>query len=99
MKILILTLLMFFDFFHKKKILKALNKLLEKNNNIIFDVGAHKGESIFLFQKNFISSNFYSFEPLKDNFFKLKKNTLKFKQNINYFNIGRRWCTAKITCI
>ena len=52
MKFMILTLLMFFDFFHKKKILKALNKLLEKKKNIIFDVGAHKGESILLFQKN-----------------------------------------------
>jgi FkbM family methyltransferase len=51
-------------------------------------VGAHKGESILLFQKNFISSIFFSFEPLKDNFFKLKKNTFKFKQNIYYFNIA-----------
>ncbi len=49
MKPFVLTLLAFFDFFHKKKIIYRLRALLKNNNIIIFDVGAHHGESIFFF--------------------------------------------------
>ena len=51
MKFFVLKTLMFFDFFHKRKILKALKNLLKNNNNIIFDVGGHHGESIFFLMK------------------------------------------------
>ena len=38
-KFFVLKVLMFFDYFHKKKILMVLKKLLGNGNKIIFDVG------------------------------------------------------------
>ena len=86
MKSFVLTVLMFFDFFHKRKVLVALKSLLKEKKNIIFDVGAHQGESISFFEKNFNIFKIYSFEPLKNNFIKLKKNTSFFRDNIVYLN-------------
>ena len=81
MKFFVLKILMVFDFFHKKKILKALKDQLSKHNNIIiFDVGGHHGESIFFFNQNFDTSKIYTFEPIKDNFLKLKKKNKKYKR-------------------
>ena len=70
-KFFILKLLDFFDYFYQLKILK----FLKKNNlikfNIFFDVGAHKGESINFFLKNFIIKKIYSFEASSINYQKL----------------------------
>ena len=80
---------MVFDFFHKKKILKVLKNQLSKHNNIIiFDVGGHHGESIFFFNQNFDTSKIYTFEPIKDNFLKLKKKTKNIKEKVVYFNFA-----------
>ena len=85
-KFFVLRLLTFFDFFHKRKILKVLKKLLNNDKKVIFDVGAHNGESILLFNKNFNLLKIYSFEPLETNFLKLKINTKKIEKKITYFN-------------
>ena len=79
---------MFFDYFHKRKILFALNNLLVNKNIIIFDVGAHNGESILLFKKKFKIAKVYTFEPLKNNFLRLKKNTKTMHDKIEYFNFA-----------
>ena len=43
-------ILIFFDFFHKKKIIKNLKKNISNDSSkVILDVGAHEGESISLF--------------------------------------------------
>ena len=76
-KFFVLNLLTFFDFFYKRKILKVLKKLLNDDKKVIFDVGGHNGESILLFNKNFNLLKIYSFEPLENNFLKLKINTKK----------------------
>ena len=60
-KKIVLIFIDFFDFFHKKKIINFL-----KNKNLIyfptvFDVGAHKGESIVLFLSNFKVDKIISF--------------------------------------
>ena len=86
MKFFVLKALMFFDFFYKRKILLALKKLLGHDVKIIFDVGAHNGESILLFNKNFNFFKVYTFEPLKTNFLKLKINTKKIAEKIVYLN-------------
>ena len=86
MKFFVLKTLMFFDFLYKRKILFGLKKLLGKDLKIIFDVGAHNGESILLFNKNFNFFKVYTFEPLKTNFLKLKINTKKIAEKIVYFN-------------
>ena len=82
MKFFVLKILMFFDFFYKRKVLKALKNLLSKNNNVIFDVGGHHGESIFFFNENFNTSKIYTFEPIEDNFLKLKKRTKNIEEKV-----------------
>ena len=83
-KFFVLKVLMFFDFFHKRKIADALRNLLKNKHAIIFDVGGHHGESIFFFKKNFNIAKIYTFEPLESNFIKLKKNTTKISHKIIY---------------
>ncbi len=85
-KFFVIKLLTFFDFFYKKKILKALKKLLNNDKKVIFDVGGHNGESILFFNKNFNLLKIYTFEPLETNFLKLKINTKKIEKKISYFN-------------
>ena len=85
-KFFVIKLLTFFDFFYKRKILKALKKLLNNDKKIIFDVGAHNGESILFFNKSLNVFKIYSFEPLENNFSKLKINTKKIANKITYYN-------------
>ena len=80
---LVLNILNFFDYFHKKKI-----KNFFKDNNfldfdLIIDVGAHKGESITFFLENFNVKKIISFEPSPINFKILKENVKKFKSKFN----------------
>ena len=91
-KFLILKVLSFFDFFHQRKILQFLKKSYS-DFKVVFDVGAHEGESINLFSKNFNIESIYSFEASPLNFEKLlkKKNYLikKFnKTNITLENLA-----------
>ena len=97
-KFLVLKVLMFFDFFHKRKIADALRNLLKNKHAIIFDVGGHHGESIFFFKKNFNIAKIYTFEPLESNFIKLKKNTTKISHKIIYskFALGEKKEEKKI---
>jgi len=63
-------------------------KILVKNKEpIIFDVGAHNGESIKRYRNIFKNAKFHSFEPQKKNFFKLKKYENN-KIKINNFALG-----------
>ena len=71
-KKLIILLLSFFDFFHQRKIIKFLSKKNLTKIDILFDVGAHKGESIGLFLKNMNVKKIISFEPSPINFLRLK---------------------------
>ena len=70
-KIIILNILNFFDFFHKLKIIKFMKKN-KVSTKIVFDIGAHHGESLLLYCKNFNIQSIYSFEPIYENFNKLE---------------------------
>ena len=66
--------------------IKKNNKQNKKYDNknylkVILDVGAHEGESIDLFLKNFRVDTIYSFEPSEQTFKKLLKNSEKLKKN------------------
>ncbi len=74
-------LLNFFDFFHKKKLIKFLKKENISSINILFDIGAHKGESIDFFSRNLNIKKIYSFEASSENFETLKR---KYNNNENY---------------
>lgn len=76
MKLFALSILKFFDFFHQKKILKFLKKK-KQNFDIMFDVGAHHGETIKIYTKNFDIGTLYSFEASKENFINLKNKIRK----------------------
>ncbi len=47
---------------------KYYRSLLATDSPIIFDVGAHRGESVRFFKSIFPQSTIYSFEPDPDNF-------------------------------
>ena len=68
---LIIFLLSFFDFLHKRKIKNFLIKNKFKNLNTIFDIGAHKGESINFFLNYFNVLKIISFEASPENYEKL----------------------------
>ena len=87
MKFLVLSFLNLFDFFYKKKILEKLKQFIKSDIDIFFDVGAHKGETVKFILKHFKVNKAYAFEPLKNNFIKLKKNNIKNK-HVEYFNFA-----------
>ena len=94
---ILLFFLVFFDFFHKKKIKNFFKENKIINFNTILDVGGHKGESISFFLKNFDVDKIISFEPSPINFEKLKINTLHLKKKykktqifIENFGVGQK---------
>ena len=66
----------------KKKKLSIIYKKINLNSNfgVVLDVGAHEGESIELFLKNFNIDYIYSFEPSELTYKKLLANTEKLKK-------------------
>jgi len=85
---LIITVLNFFDYFQKKKIINLFKKKFN-TQIVVFDVGAHYGETIKLFLKNLNVKKIYSFEPSPINFEVLRNNTLKYQSNtVRIFNSG-----------
>lgn len=92
---LTLFVLSFFDFFHKKKIVNFFKRKKIVHFETFFDVGAHHGESINFYSKNFKIEKIYSFEPSQDNFDILKKkiNKKQFKNKkifIENFALGEK---------
>lgn len=64
---------------------QILKKVLKKNKNIIFDVGANKGQSLDRFDQLFNNTIFYSFEPSFEAF-KILKSKYGNSNNIKLFN-------------
>ena len=58
-----LKVLNIFDYFYQKKFINFLKKKNINGFNVFLDIGAHEGESIKLFSKNFKINKIYSFEP------------------------------------
>ena len=79
---IIRRLLNYFDFFQQKKIFDFLKKKMS-SKPVLIDVGAHHGETIKYFIKNFDFKKIHSFEASKENFNVLTKNL----KNINDPNI------------
>ena len=70
---IVLFVMSIFDFFYQKKILSFLKKNNLNNIDLLFDVGAHRGESINLFLRNLKVKKIISFEASPINFEFLKK--------------------------
>ena len=79
---IILWVLSLFDYSYQKKWIKFLKKNKYNSFKLLIDIGAHKGESIKLFSKNFVIKKIISFEASPINFKYLKKkieeNKLKY---------------------
>ena len=84
---IILWVLSLFDHSYQKKWIKFLKKNKYNEFKLLLDVGAHKGESIELFSKNFIIKKIISFEASPVNFQFLKKKIEKNKQGYNNTDI------------
>ena len=82
MKSILNIILFFIDFGHKNKIIKFFKDQYYKKNLIVIDVGAHVGETISLFSKNFNIKKMICYEASKINFNKLAKFN-----NLNNLNI------------
>ena len=67
-----LYILSIFDGIYQRKIVKKFYEIFNKDINIVFDVGAHKGEFIKLILNNFTAERIYSFEPSEKNYKILK---------------------------
>jgi len=75
-------------FFNRVKTLKNIFKNKDENL-VIFDVGAHIGESVIEFKDCFPNANIHCFEPAKESFNKLKN--LKFSNIVfNNFALGEK---------
>jgi len=80
---IILWGLSLFDYSYQKKWIKFLKENKYNNFKLLIDIGAHKGESIKLFSKNFIIKKIISFEASPINFEYLKKEIKDNKQGYN----------------
>ena len=76
------------DLDNKKKIIKFFKKEFHNNQICVFDIGAHKGESIDLFCKNLNVSSIYSFEPNVNLFKKLNTSKKYISNKIKLFNFA-----------
>ncbi len=90
MKFLVIFFLNIFDFFYRLNLINFLKKNNIHEFDIIFDIGAHKGESIKFFNKYFKVNKIYSFEPSPINFNYLQKyiKNKKFKSSVVLENLG-----------
>lgn len=82
------NLIVLIDHNNKKKIVKFFKKNLQDKSLIVIDVGAHKGETIDLFLKNFSINKIYSFEPNLSLFKKIESNKKYQRSEIEIFNKG-----------
>jgi FkbM family methyltransferase len=80
---IILWGLSLFDYSYQKKWIKFLKENKYNNFKLLIDIGAHKGESIKLFSKNFIIKKIISFEASPINFEYLQKKIKDNKQGYN----------------
>ena len=101
-----INILRFFDYFYQKKIIEFLKKKKLSKIDTLIDVGAHKGETINLFAKNFKINEIYSFEPVPISFKNLNKKISNFRNKykqtkifIESFALGSSNKKILIKCI
>ena len=76
-----LLVLKLFDFFNQRKIFNFLKKNNYTHFDYLFDIGAHRGETIKLYINNFDIKFLYSFEASHINYLDLINNLKKYNKN------------------
>lgn len=71
-------------------------KLMDKNDTIIFDVGANVGKYSLMLRQSLPSAKIFSFEPNPETFEILRKNTDTFGISIFNFGLGKEIKNDKI---
>ena len=85
---LIIIVLNLLDYFQQRKIINLINDKFLKPI-IVFDIGAHYGETIKLFHKKLKLDKIYSFEASPKNYEILLKNVSKYNsKKIEIYNYG-----------
>ena len=64
---------------------KLIQKLVKNKTPVLFDIGAHHGESVQYLKELFEKSTIYSFEPDPDSFQILSSKTVK---GVFYYNLA-----------
>jgi len=77
---MLMSVINLIDLHNKSKIIKFFKNAFKNKVINILDIGAHKGETIDLFNKNLNVSKIYSFEP-NINLFKILKTKKKYNNN------------------
>ena len=92
MKLILNILLFFIDFSHKNKIIKFFKYQLKDRALTVIDVGAHIGETISLFSKNFKIKKIICYEASSLNFKKLikYKNLKNLDLSLNNTALGEK---------
>lgn len=75
------------DLKNKLKIKNFFTKIYKKKEIVIFDIGAHRGETINFFLKSFQIKKIFAFEPNYDVYSTINKKFAKDKK-IEIYNIG-----------
>ena len=89
--ILIVSFLLgIFDRIYQKKIIRKFKQIFNNKINIIFDVGAHKGEFTNLILKKFSINKMHLFEPNYKNFKLLKKKIINKDIDFNNYALGEK---------
>ena len=89
MKIFFKIFIHLIDLNHKNKIVFFLKSKLKNKLINVIDVGAHKGETIQMFSKNFNLNSIICYEASKKNFEYLSNlNKKKYNFNLEIYNIG-----------
>ena len=73
---IVLFVLSIFDYFYQKKLIEFLKQKDFNKFDLLLDIGAHRGESIELFSRNFLIKKIISFEASPINF-KLLRNKIR----------------------
>ena len=87
MKMLFNLILKIVDFFYQKKLITFLKKHLNTEIEVLIDVGAHKGETVVSFLKNFKIQNIYSFEASNETYKVLETKVCQLNGQYNQTNI------------
>ena len=89
MKIFFKIFIYLIDLNHKNKIVSFLKSKLKNKMINVIDVGAHKGETIQMFSKNFNLNSIICYEASKKNFKSLSNfKKKKYNFNLEIYNIG-----------
>ena len=75
------------DYYNKKKIINYFKFNLSRSKLNIFDIGAHKGETIDLFLNNFNIDKIYAFEPNYE-LFNYLRNKYYSEKKVLIYNMG-----------